>query len=174
MTHEIFLKGLALIVSTFRVNPEKETIKVWEMLIEDLNDEEFMAAVLRICRNVVKFPGDNLAALTRQESERQRGMVAEEAWGKVLNEIARTGRYGIPHFADETITRAVMSLGWINICDTENKNMNTLRAHFYRAYEANLTRIQTNQVQKMISDSKEVRSLVSGISKALSAPEITY
>lgn len=69
-------------------------------------------------------------------ANRPKHMPAPIAWGIVMDQVRRTGSYGLPTFNDPAIARAVEIFGWQAICATEDKDMPALRRHWYDTYTA--------------------------------------
>lgn len=169
MEEKTFLNGMALICKTFSVNPDRPTLEVWKMLLQDLDDADFIPAVIHLCRTKEKAPPNLVAAIRNEIGANE--LTCEEAWQQVAEAIRRVGSWGTPQFKDEAITKAVEALGWKYICQTENNNMGTLRAHFYRTYDACRNRVSIQETFKMIEENTEIKRLVDGVSKALSSPQ---
>jgi hypothetical protein len=165
MTRDNYLKGIVLLMKSFRIDPDEQTLKVWEMALRDVDDRDFERAVMVIMRTREK-PPVNMAAAIIKEIEAG-NFSAEEAWGKVVQEISRTGYYGEPKFDDPAISKAVQIMGWKDLCSSPNKEIGVTRAHFYRTYEACRKRATMTETYKMIETSATVRQLVEKIGKAL-------
>lgn len=165
MTREAYIQGMALLMKSFRLDPDQQTLKVWEMALQDVDDREFERAVILLMRTRER-PPINMAAAILKEIEAE-NFSAEEAWGKVLQEIGRTGYYGEPKFEDPAIAKAVQAMGWKEICNTPNREMGVTRAHFYRTYEACRKRATMTETYKMIESSAPVKQLVEKIGKSL-------
>jgi hypothetical protein len=156
---------MALLMKSFRIDPDEQTLKVWEMALQDVDDREFERAVLLIMRTRER-PPVNMAAAILKEIEAE-NFSAEEAWGKVVLEISRTGWYGEPKFDDSAITKAVQIMGWKDLCNTPNREMGVTRAHFYRTYEACRKRATMTETYKMIEANPDVKRLVEKIGGAI-------
>ena len=165
MTTETFAKGMALVLKTFNIQPDPQTLAAWEMLLHDIDDQDFIFATIQLCRTKDKAPWNMAAAIRNEITERN--FSSEEAWGEVVREISRTGSYGTPRFSDIRIEKAVQTIGWKEICATENKNMGTLRAHFYRTHEAMGKRECFEDTTKLIDRSAELKQLVASIGRRI-------
>jgi hypothetical protein len=66
-----------------------------------------------------------------------------EAWDTVVKEMHRIGSYGKPEFQDPLTARVVKSMGWRNLCASENPGID--RAQFRDMYNALLTRQERDQ-----------------------------
>jgi hypothetical protein len=156
---------MALILKTFNINPDEQTLGVWKMLMEDLGDEEFTKAVIHICRTKQKMP-PNVVAAIREEIDGG-NFSAEEAWQKVLQAISSVGIYGEPKFEDPAIANAVKAIGWKDICNTPNREMGVTRAHFYRAYQACRKRAALMETYKVIETNVAIKKLIEGIGRKM-------
>src|SRR3990167_8529852 len=58
---------------------------------------------------------------------------AYDAWQEVLSQIGNVGSYGSPEFSSHLIDKVVKSLGWRNLCLSENQVSD--RARFLQAFE---------------------------------------
>jgi hypothetical protein len=165
MTRETYLKGIVLLLKSFRIDPDEQTLKVWEMALRDVDDRDFEKAVMVIMRTRERTPVNMAAAILREiEAE---NFSAEEAWGKVVQEMSRTGYYGEPQFDDPAIATAVKIMGWKDLCSSPNKEIGVTRAHFYRTYEACRKRATMTETYKMIEGSPAMKGLIEKIGKAL-------
>ena len=88
----------------------------------------------------------------------------EEAWGEVIRNVGSVGSYGSPSWSSEALRKAVDALGWKTICLTPDKDVGTLRAHFFRIYNSQMQRECVDKVSEF-RVSPEVMSLLSGIGK---------
>ena len=59
---------------------------------------------------------------------------AAEAWEEVTRLIRSTGPYRAPAYSCDTVRRAVQSIGWRQLCDSDNPAAD--RAHFLKIYES--------------------------------------
>jgi len=150
ITMDQFINGIEVIL---QANPgmqaEKESLLAWHAIVSDMPYDLFAAAIFDILRNEKKPPfGVNLGAMIREKAQAlscSRMLSAEEAWGLVLSQVKKAGVYGSPCFSDEAITEAVQTIGWREICLSEEGNA-ALRAHFYRTYE----KVRLSGLQKSI------------------------
>ena len=158
-----------MINSHFNYPTPEEKIKLWEMSLADIDDGDFITVILHLCRTRERiWPDENLVAIVRQQIDKNKGDSAEEAWGKVLKQIASTGSWGTPKFDDHRLDAAVEILGWKTICGTTDKDMNMMRAHFFRTYQAIQVRSQVSETYRAI-EASEVKRLISGIGKPITS-----
>lgn len=168
MKPEIFLQGLAMICSCFKVEVDEKTVKIYEMLMHDLGDSEFMEAVINLCRSTNRLPGENLAAVIRNQVEKQDGLSGEEAWAEVKKAISTHGSWGQPSFSRPAVKSAVEALGWKTICATEDSQIGVLRAHFFRIYDSYLKRNGIQETREQLVSAGTSR-LLSGIGQKMIA-----
>lgn len=136
-----FCAAMATVWPTFEVNPER--VKILTLLLRDVElnsamvaleilantyDGEYapsIPAIMKTVRKVTETPAERLGA--------------EEAFGLVRQAIDRFGRYNEAKALQSLPPKAAIAakaLGWQNICNTESDDLSTLRAHFYRTFEA--------------------------------------
>jgi hypothetical protein len=166
MDSKIFYQGMAKVMLNFNVSFSRGSLMVWEMDLNDVSNEDFMAAVITICRRDTKPDGYNWAAIFRKEIDLMHGDAAEEAWGHAVKEIQKTGIYGKPKFENPVIAEAVRAIGWQTLCNTREGDMGTMRAHFYRTYDAFRKRAQFNETTKLL-ESAAMQKILASVGKEL-------
>ncbi len=99
----------------------------------DLDDEAIRVAAMRHATSSVFFP--KLAELRRLATDGVSVNIpsAEEAWLETRKAMRKHGIYKRPTFESEVIAKAVETIGWDNLCNSENEVAD--RAHFFRIYE---------------------------------------
>lgn len=161
MDRKIYLQGLQMIAGNFNYPLTELKIKLFEAELTDIDGEDYTAAILHLCRTRDRiWPDENLVAVIRNQIEYNKGDSAEEAWGEVVRNM--NGGWENPAFSEPIITKAVKVIGWNTICTTMTKDMNTLRAHFFRTYESIKKSSQVKDTYRMIADAK-VRGMLKGI-----------
>lgn len=134
MTKTEVAKLVAVLLAAFpNAKASAQTSTVYETLLADLDADAAAAAVQRLIGTSRWMPTVaeiREAALAVEGGERRAG---GDAWGDVLAEVHRTGRYRRPRFNDPLVTRAVTAFGWENICDSENQVAD--RARFVELYD---------------------------------------
>lgn len=105
----------------------------WTMLLEDIEYAEGVAALKRWLATSHWLPAPAQIRAIVAEAKHGRRRPGGDAWGDVLSEVGRTGRYRSPRFADPIVARAVDALGWVQICDSENVIAD--RARFVELYD---------------------------------------
>jgi hypothetical protein len=174
ISDKIFKEGIALLSSCYKeIGLDKVQLKVIKLLLSDLNDEEFVGAVNRFCKNNENiYPGSNISAMLRKEYEKFsiKELSAEEAWGIVTKAVHGSGFYNQPKFEEHPqIAQAVEALGWRVIC-TSDENDPAIRAHFFRTYSAYVSRKNNDKLNA------DVRNLISSgglfdLNKAIEDPK---
>lgn len=105
----------------------------WAMLLEDIEYADGAAALKRWLATSHWLPAPAQIRTIVAEAKHGRRRPGGDAWGDVLAEVGRTGRYRNPRFADPLVARAVDAFGWVNICDSENQHAD--RARFVELYD---------------------------------------
>jgi hypothetical protein len=120
----------------------------WTMLLEDIDYADGSAALKRWLATSHWLPAPAQIRTIVSEAKHGRRRPGGDAWGDVLSEVGRTGRYRSPKFADPVVARAVDALGWVNICDSENQHAD--RARFVELYD---------RLAAMVAEDQSVGSL---------------
>ena len=125
---------LALLASAYPyAKVSKETAAVYHGVWLDLGFDDCRRAAETLIRVSDHFPS---AAALRREVLRGAGRLSvspAEAWAMVTAAVRESGRYKRPQFADRAVEQAVTTIGWREICDSENQGV--LRAHFFKVFE---------------------------------------
>ena len=114
----------------------KGMIAIWADVLADIDPSDGAAALKRwICddANAGKRPEPGQIRRIADEARHGRKRHGGDAWGDVLREIGRTGRYRSPQFVDDVTARAVARLGWRELCDSDNAVAD--RARFVQLYD---------------------------------------
>lgn len=75
-----------------------------------------------------------------------------EAWGLVQAELKRVGSWGSPKFDDPLVAQVVRSMGWINLCQSDQPGVD--RAQFMRMYEQIMGRRE--QIDRLLPQAREL------------------
>ena len=118
-------------------NPSPQTVDVYYQTLKDLPEDELKAAALHCVSEAGRKFAPSVGELRGAVSE-LRDMATNlpssfQAWQEVLRQFNLTGSYGTPEFSHPLITRAVNSLGWRELCLSENQVAD--RARFIQCYE---------------------------------------
>jgi hypothetical protein len=136
---------LAVLSAAFpHVNVSRETAEVYHDVLGDLDADACRAAVRELLMTAERWPAP--ATIRRRVAERA-GVLAPEpgaAWGEVVAQAGAVGLYGDPVFSHPAVKAAVRAIGWRSVCLSENQD--TLRAHFFRAYEPERTQADTRTI----------------------------
>lgn len=106
----------------------------WTFVLDDIAAAAALPALKRVLAEgdgKIPAPGQIRKIVDMAAHGRRRH--GGDAWGDVLREIGRSGRYRSPSFADEVTARAVARLGWRELCDSENPVAD--RARFVQLYD---------------------------------------
>lgn len=106
----------------------------WAMVLVDLAYADCSAALARyIATAPDKIPSPGHIRRIVSEASVGRRRTGADAWGDVLRQIGLTGRYRQPSFNDPIAAAVVASLGWRELCDSENATAD--RARFIDDYD---------------------------------------
>lgn len=112
----------------------KETVGMYDRLLQDIPVAELQTVVDQAVAESEFLP--TIARL--REMHRKLGNVGRltwaDAWEQVQIAIRKHGVYKRPMFLDPITQRVVDTLGWRNICASEQPD--TIRAQFRQMYEA--------------------------------------
>jgi len=119
-----------------------QTFLVYERLLADIPAPTLEAAVIQHVASSKWFPTIAELRQCAMELVAPQRMTAMEAWGVVLDAMKTGGArilpggngYYPPEWADPIIAKVVVSMGWIELCQSDNQEAD--RAHFMRAYDA--------------------------------------
>ncbi|WP_434689760.1 replicative helicase loader/inhibitor [Hungatella sp. SB206] len=121
----------------------KEQLDWWYELLGDIPFPAAMAALKKYALSN-KFP-PTISELRTYAADLMENRIpdADEAWGEVNKAIRRYGYMNeaaaLDNFSDP-VRRAVENIGWQNICQSPYEQVNTLKAQFRGAYEAEYRR----------------------------------
>lgn len=110
------------------------TAKGWAWILDDLDASTVLAALKRRLATSKWLPTPAEIRAIVDEERHGRRRPGGDAWGDVLAEVSRTGRYRVPQFADPIVARAAVALKWVELCDSENTTAD--RARFIDLYDA--------------------------------------
>jgi hypothetical protein len=162
MTKETLAKGFALICMTFpNLGMNEDALNVWARLLEDLEDNEFMGAVVDLCRNEKQiYPGTNIVALIRDRVGGDIQAKSLEALHSLEREMRRIGAYKTPRFADAAITMAVSRLGgWEHLCHMEADEWKFVKKDFERIYRDTMKNGIPNEVPQLIGTHERMNQI---------------
>lgn len=111
----------------------EETIRLYAAMLRDLEFVSAEQAVKRIIASSPYWPA--IAEIRNAVAEAETGLPSpEEAWEEVRRAVRDVGSYGRPQWSNPVLARAVESIGWLQICLSEQPGVE--RAHFLRVYES--------------------------------------
>jgi hypothetical protein len=137
MTPGAFDEGMAILSASYpSLSMELPTLKVWRKLLDDLDDNPFLNAVYRLCREEKQlYPGTNIVALIRERAvTASSGIVALT---RLEDAMQKVGAYRSVVFDDPLIHLTVDRMGgWPKLCGMGNEEWKFLRREFERIYDA--------------------------------------
>ena len=111
-----------------------ETTSMYDRLLADIPTDELQTVVDQAIAESEFLP--TIAKL--REMYRKLDSIGRltwaDAWEAVQKEIRRIGVYQAPKFSDPITVRVVATMGWRNLCVSEQPD--TIRAQFRQMYEA--------------------------------------
>jgi hypothetical protein len=143
MKNKTLAQGFALLSTTFPnrdFNPK--TLDTYKTLLADLDDDLFLHAIARICREeIALYPDTNIVALIRQyaqggskEDLHRRALLA---WDAVRKAITEHGYYQSVQFDDPVIHSCIEALGgWQDLCSTPIEEIKWREKRFLELYPA--------------------------------------
>ncbi len=162
MTSETLAKGFALICMTFpNLGMTEDALNVWARLLEGLGDNEFMEAVVHLCRNEKQiYPGTNIVALIRERVGGDIQARSLEALHFLEQAMHRIGAYKTPNFSDAAITMAVSRLGgWEHLCHMEADEWKFVKKDFERTYRDTMKNVIPNEVPKLMGTHERMNQI---------------
>lgn len=117
--------------------PSDLTPEIYFQTLQDIPSDELKAAVLHCLTESGRAFAPSIGEIRGAVSDLRRAAAnvpgAYDAWMEVCRAIADVGSYGTPDWSSPLIERTVKSLGWRNLCLSENQVAD--RARFLQAYE---------------------------------------
>lgn len=143
------LKAISLLQIAYRDALPKERLKLFVMMLSDIDPVLLEKAVYKIIKTEKFMPSIAEIRMTAQKAnEIETGLedlTPEEAWGEVRKEIARVGYTRMPSFSTELLQGVVERFGWLEICRTPERDTGILQAQFRRAYESAMSKQKERQ-----------------------------
>lgn len=165
----------ALVALAASSNPTMQTkdptpiVAAWSIMLAELDPVVAKAAVIKVCRESDFFPSVAriVAAAGELDPRNEKLPTAAEAWEEVEQQICAVGIYKPPVFSCELVRRAARSIGWLQLCSSENPAAD--RAHFLRLYESMRGKQkeakEIEQVMKIAGVGDLIRALAGGQTK---------
>ena len=127
---------LAFITALYpKIELAAATVPAWHEMLGDMPFGVAMAATKRVLSQQT-FPslpaiGEIRAAAADLTAPQLRD--PGEAWREVIEQVRRVGTYGQPQFSTPEIAMAVETIGWRELCLSEEGD-GVIRAHFFKVY----------------------------------------
>lgn len=110
-------------------------VDAWAEFMGDVTADEGARAIREHITESPHFP--TVADVRKRVASMRIGRVDPgAAWEEVRRAIGREGRNRTPEWSHPAIAAAVNALGWVDICNTLDDDLSTLRAQFERYYRA--------------------------------------
>lgn len=116
------------------VSVTKETAALYADMLADVDFEVAQRGVRRLIATSQFFP--TVAAIREQVAALLDPAAPSPAaaWGEVMLKIREVGHYHQPEWSHPAIATAVSTIGWRDLCMSDNQAVN--RAHFWKVYDA--------------------------------------
>lgn len=133
----ILLVDIAMSSSPYSQNKSPAMIaNAWKLMLADIPFPVAQAAVVKVCRASKFFPSiaEIVEAANEIDPRSEKLPTAAEAWEEVSRLVQTIGPYRAPEYSCETVQRAAKTIGWYQLCTSDNPEAD--RAHFMRIYES--------------------------------------
>jgi len=143
--------------------PEHFQLTTWHDAIKHVDFEIAVRATKEAIMMEERTPS---VAVFLSYVEEAQGLTApsyEDAITEVLEKLITVGRYQTPEWSNELIERSVRSIGWLNICDSEDDYW---KNDFRRAY-TNMSHRDSKE-NKIAITSNDIKFLIGGLADSLS------
>lgn len=127
------------------IMPDEETVQLWNMMLDDMDDALIIAAIKSMIARSPYPP--TIAEVRKNAVELARGtegqLTGAEAWGIVQNAI---GRYGYMQQSEALasmppdVAQLVKRFGWKELCMEPINTTGVMRGQFIKAYDATAAR----------------------------------
>ncbi len=151
MKINIFNKGIVMFLTTFpNMEFKEEVLKTYKMLLNDITDEQFKQAIVKICNNIREiYPNTNFVALVREQLKVDTKNNSIIAWYTAKKAVSEISLYRSVSFKNKVINSVIMAFGgWeqFNLLfkDEDDK---WIQQRFERCYEAMAYR--NNQIEHL-------------------------
>lgn len=142
--------------------------KSWAMMMRDIPVEVLKAAIVKVCRESEFFPSvaQIVAAAQELDPRNPKLPTAAEAWEEVSRLVQTVGPYRAPKYSCETVQRAAKSIGWYQLCTSDNPEAD--RAHFMRIYESMRSKHRANQEFDKALELSGMKEIVLALAQGMS------
>lgn len=133
------VQSLRTLFAAYGQGKDQARAAAYVEMLSDLPPEQVAAAVRVLCCRGGRFL-PTIAEIREVIAEAESGLPAVElAWGEVMAQVRRVGRYRVPRWTSQAIADAVAALGgWQAVCDADNEGV--IRGQFAKAYRATRAR----------------------------------
>jgi len=154
---------LALLKGAYPRQPiNAATVKVYSLMLSDLDFDQARKAVLKHVATVKFFPS---IAEIREQVVLEVTCIPDfdEAYAEVVDSIRRAGRYQRPRFSHPVISETVHAVGWNNLCDSTTPGVE--RAAFRDIYAAVKSRALFSTNVTPLLEAHESPKMLEGIER---------
>lgn len=141
----------------------EETVAMYVRLLGDIPEHELQVVVDQAVATSKFLPTIAELRDMRHSLAAAGRLTWVDGWEMVQREIRRIGSYGTPHFDDDLTAQVVRTMGWRELCASENQVAD--RAQFRDMYQALATRADTTQ--KLLPHVRTAVARVTGSGRGL-------
>lgn len=132
------LRVLAVLSTAFpNFKMAENTPEIYFQLLSDIPTDLLKAAVLQCCGEAGRAFAPSIGEIRGAVADIRRAVSgvpsSYQAWQEVMRQMVIVGSYRQPEFSHQLIAATVRTLGWRNLCLSENQVAD--RARFIQAYE---------------------------------------
>ena len=113
---------------------EPETVIMYDDLLSDIPDVLLQDAVKQAISRSEFLPTVAKLRETARNLAQPKRMTWVEAWDNVQQQMRKVGYIGTPTFSSDITAQVVKSMGWRQLCGSDNPDI--VRAHFRDMYTA--------------------------------------
>jgi hypothetical protein len=135
-----------------------DMVETWSEFFGDFTPEEGAHAIREHITESPHFPAIS-DIRKRAASARVSQVDVSAAWTEVRKAFGSVGRYGYPKWSSPAIAAAVETIGWIELCNTQEVDMPTVRAQFERYLKARAeTALRGANVGSLVAHKKQLHA----------------
>lgn len=149
-------------------------LAIYSKALEPLSINQIEIALTKLMRISKYFPSvaeifeqaDIMVKVVNKSEDKS----PDEAWNEVQRQMQEAYIYKKPVFSTKEIEKAALSMGWIGLCETETKDIGTIRAQFNNMYKSVLQRKKESGINNDIVNSlpqEKVQALLTNTVKAI-------
>jgi hypothetical protein len=174
-TLDTVTKILAVFGEVHSVELTETLVKVYHVVLEDIDDQILQAAGWQLLAESKWFPKPAELREKALSLKTTPHLLPDEAWGLVMRRAETYGAYYPPEFDDPIVQEAAVLTGWREICHTDYEQLPFVRKRFDQIYQQLVDRAANEQKMLPETTRRISGSLTIGqtVERLLQAGEIT-